>query len=150
MTALHYILQVSLINVLFYLTLDIRVNVDVISQHINIFGPRLCGDRKAEGIRLGGGCFFIFFIFLWDLNESNRALTQATSVPGTLWISNYIAPNKPASRLPPKNSYPLPSPNNMQPVCQKLFWNCVFQISNDQIALLSGRPEDIVLRRLSK
>lgn len=87
-------------------------------------------------------------LFSWsirNLNESNRALTKATSVPGTLWVSNYIAPNKPASRLPPKkNSYPLPSPNNMLPVCQKPLWNCVFQISSDQIALLSGRPEDIV------
>lgn len=49
-----------------------------------------------------------------------------------------------------KASYSLPSPNNMQHVCQKPLWNCVFQISNDQTVLLSRTLEDIVSRYLSK
>lgn len=49
-----------------------------------------------------------------------------------------------------KNYGRLPSPNNMQPGCQKSPWNCVFQISNGHTMLLSGRYEDIVLHCLSK
>lgn len=93
-------MHVSLINVLFYLKFDIRLNVDVISQHVSVYGLRLCHDRRLKASGLEEVGFFSWF--LWDLSESNRTLTQATSVLGTLWISNCIAPNKPASLLPPK------------------------------------------------
>lgn len=93
-------MHVSLINVLFYLKFDIRLNVDVISQHVSVYGLRLCRDRRLKASGLEEVGFFSWF--LWDLSESNRTLTQATSVLGTLWISNCIAPNKPASLLPPK------------------------------------------------
>jgi len=87
---------------------------------------------------------------LWDLSEWNQTLTQATSAPETLSVSNYITPNKPASQLQPENPSPLPSPYNMQPVCQTPLWNCVFLVPGDQIALLSGRPGNTLLRGLSK
>lgn len=35
-------------------------------------------------------------------------------------------------------------------VAKMPLWNCLFLISNDQIALLSGRPGDIMFNRLSK
>ena len=50
MTALHQILHVSPINVLFYLTFDIKLNIDVIYQP-KIFGLKQCDDSglKASG-----------------------------------------------------------------------------------------------------
>lgn len=145
---LPWILQKSLINVLFYLTFSITVNIDVISQHISELGLSLRGDKRLKASASEEADFVS--LLLWDLNESKSTLRQPTSVVETLWISDYVTPSKPAKRLPPKNCGPLPSPNNMQPGCQKSPWNCVFQISNDHTMLLSGRYEDIVLHCLSK
>lgn len=67
--------RVNLISVLFYLTFGAGVTLDVISQHISVFGRRFCGDRRLTSR--------VLFLSLhsWNFNESKKDLdtSHATS-----------------------------------------------------------------------